>query len=346
MTIDNIVIPFERLANIRVSSSFSGLGTSGVCRQTLTADIFLDGESFSQGAECVLTDSEGKFKFPNFYINTRRKKGNVLSISAIDRTVYLGQMFDYTAVVPQADDRYGLNDGEVAEDSVVLISSVMSALYTQCGFSGISYSNGAVTKFPYSYIKGKSCQQIAEGVAAMMCGFWTCDSSNKLVFRRWSAPDSVLTASAASEIVTTSEKGPITRVVATNNITKSTFDTLGSTDFMEILKVSADYLTAAQASAVLSAYKDKMFYGWSAKAELNSIAELGGDFGGYPIGRYTMVPHFNGLGAELGASDFSESEFDYIGEISAKLSQKLGLCEIRGNVTVSENGLELVGRYD
>ena len=94
LTIDNIVIPFERLANIRVSSSFSGLGTSGICRQVLTADIMLDGESFSQGAKCILADSDGKFKFPDFYINTRRKKGNVLSISAIDRTVYLGQMFD------------------------------------------------------------------------------------------------------------------------------------------------------------------------------------------------------------------------------------------------------------
>ena len=306
----------------------------------------LNGESFSQGAKCVLADSDGRFKFPDFYINTRRKKGNVLSISAIDRTVYLGQMFDYTAVVPQADDRYGLNDGEVAEDSVVLISSVMASLYTQCGFSGISYSDGAVTKFPYSYIKGKSCQQIAESVSAMLCGFWACDSSNKLVFRRWSAPDSVLTALATSEIVTSSEKGPISRVVATNSITKSTFDTLGSTDFMEILKISADYLTAAQASAVLSAYNGKMFYGWSAKAEINAVAELGGDFSGYPIGKYTMVPHFNGLGAELGAADFSESEFDYMGEISAKLSEKLGLCEVRGNVTVSADGLELVGRYD
>lgn len=305
----------------------------------------LDGESFSQGAKCVLSDSEGKFKFPDFYINTRRKKGNVLSISAIDRTVYLGQAFDYSVVETETDNRYGLNDGEVAEDAVVLISSVMSALYTQCGFSGISYSDGAVTKFPYSYIKGKSCQQIAESVSAILCGFWACDGENRLVFRQWSSPDSVLTASAASEIVTTSEKGPINRVVATNSITKSTFDTMGSTDFMEILKVSADYLTAAQASAVLSAYKDKMFYGWSTKAEIDAVAELGGDFGGYPIGRYTMVPHFNGLGAELGAADFSESEFDYIGEISAKLSQKLGLCEIMGNVTVSPDGLELVGRY-
>ncbi len=307
----------------------------------------LDGESFSQGAKCVLADSAGKFKFPDFYINTRRKKGNVLSISAIDRTVYLGQIFDYTNVdfEENDDNRYGLEDGEVAEDAVVLISSVMAALYTQCGFSGVSYPNGEVKKWPYSYIKGKSCQQIAESVAAMLCGFWACDGENRLVFRRWSSPDSVLTASAASEIITTSEKGPITRVVATNSITKSTFDTTGSTDFMEILKVSADYLTNAQASAVLSAYSGKMFYGWSAKAELEAVAELGGDFGGYPIGRYTMVPHFNGLGAELGASDFSESEFDYIGEISAKLSQKLGLCEIMGNVTVSPDGLELVGRY-
>ena len=294
----------------------------------------------------MLSDSDGKFKFPDFYINTRRKKGNVLSISAIDRTVYLGQAFNYKSVTPETDDRYGLNDGEVAEDAVVLISTVMTALYTQCGFTGISYPDGAVTKWPYSYNKGKTCQQIAESVSAMLCGFWCCDSSNKLVFRRWSAPDSSVSASAASEIVTTSEKGPITRVVATNNITKSTFDTLGSTDFMEILKVSADYLTEAQASAVLGAYKDKKFYGWSAKAEIGNVAQLGGDFGGYPIGRFTMVPHFNGLGAELGAAEFSESEVDYIGEISAKLSQKLGLCVIMGNVTVSPDGLELVGRYD
>ena len=142
--IDNIVIPFERLANIRVSSSFSGLGTSGICRQVLTADIFLDGESFSQGAKCVLSDSEGAFKFPDFYINTRRKKGNILSISAIDRTVYLGQMFDYTAVASEQDDRYGLNDGEVAEDSVVFISAVMLSLSKQCGFEAVSYSDGAM----------------------------------------------------------------------------------------------------------------------------------------------------------------------------------------------------------
>ena len=217
----------------------------------------LDGESFSQGAKCVLADSDGKFKFPNFYINTRRKKGNVLSISAIDRTVYLGQIFDYTNVEFEEDNRYGLNDGEVAEDAVVLISSVMSAIVTQCGFSGISYSDGAVTKWPYSYIKGKSCQQIAESVSAMLCGFWACDGENRLVLRRWSAPDSVLTASAASEIVTSSEKGPITRVVATNSITKSTFDTFGGNEFMKILKISADYITAAQAQAAAQSIRAK-----------------------------------------------------------------------------------------
>ena len=138
----------------------------------------------------------------------------------------------------------------------------------------------------------------------------------------------------------------MTRVVATKSITKSTFDTLGGNELMEILKVSADYITAAQASEILSVYKDKMFYGWNAQAELSDVVELGGDFGGYPIGKYTMVPHLNGLGAELGAADFSESEFDYMGEISTKLSEKLGLCEVRGNVTVSPDGLELVGRYD
>ena len=344
--IDNIVIPFERLANIRVSSSFSGLGTSGICRQVLTADIFLDGESFSQGAKCVLSDSEGAFKFPDFYINTRRKKGNVLSISAIDRTVYLGQTFDYTAVAVQVDDRYGLNDGEVAEDSVVFISHVLLALASQCGFKAVSYPEGAVTELPFSYIKGKSCQQIVESLSSLMCGFWACDGENRLVMRRWSVPDTAVRYSAASEVVTTSEKGPITRVVATNSITKSTFDTFGGNDFMKILKISADYITAAQAQAVLSVYKDKLFYGWSAKAELSGVVELGGDFNGYPVGRYTMVPHFGGLGAELGAADFSESEFDYMGEISTKLSEKLGLCEVRGNVTVSPDGLELVGRYD
>lgn len=344
--VDNIEIPFDRLANIRVSSSFSGMGTSGVCRAVLTADILLDGESFSQGAECVLSDSEGKFKFPIFYINTRNKKGNVLSISAMDRTVYLGQMFDYSGLVPETDDRYGLGDGEVAEDSVVFISSVMLSLYTQCGFTAVSYPDSAVTKIPYSYVKGKSCQQIAESMAALLCGFWCCDGENRLVLRRWSSPDTALDASDVSEIVVGSEKGPITRVVATNTITKSVYDSLGSTDFMQILKINADYMNEAQAVEILKAYQEKMYYGWSAKAELESVAELGGDFNGYPIGRYTMIPHFDGLGAELGAPDFSESEFDYIGEISAKLSQKLGLCEIMGNVTVSPDGLELVGRYD
>ena len=343
---DNIEIPFDRLANIRVSSSFSGMGISGVCRAVLSADILLDGESFSQGAKCVLADSDGKFEFPDFYINTRRKKGNVLSISAMDRTVYLGQEFDYSGLVPESDDRYGLGDGEVAEDSVVFISAVMLSLSKQCGFEAVSYSDGAVTKLPYSYIKGKSCQQIVESLAELFGGFWVCNAGNKLVFRRWSLPDSAAVASAASEIVTSSEKGPISRVVATNSITKSVYDSLGSTDFMEILKISADYMTEAQALAVLAAYNEKMYYGWSAKAELDSVAQLGGDFNGYPIGRYTMIPHFNGLGAELGAPDFSEAEFDYIGEISAKLSQKLGLCEIMGNITVSSDGLELVGRYD
>ena len=118
----------------------------------------------------------------------------MLSISAIDRTVYLGQIFDYTNVEFEEDNSYVLNDGEVAEDAVVLISSVMSTIVTQCGFSFISYSDGAVTKCPYSYIKGKSCQQIAESVAAVLCGFWACDWENRLVLRRWSARDSVLTA--------------------------------------------------------------------------------------------------------------------------------------------------------
>lgn len=322
------------------------MGISGVCRAILSADILLDGESFSQGAKCVLADSNGKFEFPDFYINTRRKKGNVLSISAMDRTVYLGQEFDYSGLVPETDDRYGQNDGEVADDAVVFISTVMLALASQCGFSGISYSDGAVTKLPYSYVKGKSCQQIVESLAALFGGFWCCNGGNKLVLRRWSFPDSAAVALAVSDIVTTSEKGPISRIVATNSITKSVYDSLGSTDFMEILKISADYMTEAQAKNVLQAYNERMYYGWSAKAELDSVAQLGGDFNGYPIGRFTMIPHFNGLGAELGAPDFSESEFDYMGEISAALSRKLSFDEINGNMVVDADGLKVVGRYD
>lgn len=339
LTIDNIAIPFSRLRNVRIASSFSGMGLSGVSRATLTADILLNGESFSQAAKCVLSDTDGKYAFPNFYINQRKKSGNVLTISAIDRCIALGRDFDCSSLS---------DDGES-----VLISEIVTQIASQCGFDGVSYSGGAVTELPADYVRDKTCESVLNSITELSGGFWAVRrqvSGDVLTLKRWAVYDGLVTASAASKVTVSSEKGPISRVIAKDTIESETFDTLGSADFSQTLKTSADYMTMAQVESILTAYSGKMFYGWSAKAEIDAAVELGYSYAdgdvSYPVGSYTMIPHIGGLGAEIGASDYSESEWDYYGgEVSKKLAKKLTASTRYGTVSIDAGGIKVHGRY-
>lgn len=320
------------------------MGLSGISRATLTADILLDGESFSQAAKCVLADTDGRFKFPDFYLYQRKKSGNVLSISAVDRCVALGQTLASSAVTVDADDK-------------VLISSVVTAIANQCGFDGVSYSDGAVDRVPSSYIKDKSCESILNSLSALLGGFWVVrrqTGGNVLALKKWAAYDGLVTASAVSKVTVSSEKGPISRIIAKDTIESETFDTMGSTDFAQTLKTSADYMTMGQAQSILTAYSGKMFYGWSAKAEVSNVVELGyayiegegDDAVSYPIGSYTMVPHVGGLGAEIGAPDYTETEWDYYGELGRELAKKLTASTRYGTVSIDADGIKVHGRYN
>ncbi len=319
------------------------MGLSGISRATLTADILLDGESFSQAAKCVLADTDGRFKFPDFYLYQRKKSGNVLSISAVDRCVALGQTLASSAVTVDADDK-------------VLISSVVTAIANQCGFDGASYSDGAVDRVPSSYIKDKSCESILNSLSALLGGFWAVrrqTAGDVLTLKKWAAYDGLITAPAVSKVTVSSEKGPISRVIAKDTIESETFDTLGSTDFAQTLKTSADYMTMEQAGNILTAYSGKMFFGWSAKAEVSGVVELGyayaagegDDAVSYPVGSYTMVPHVGGLGAEIGAPDYTETEWDYYGEIGKELAKKLTASTRYGTVSIDADGIKVHGRY-
>lgn len=320
------------------------MGLSGISRATLTADILLDGESFSQAAKCVLADTDGRFKFPDFYLYQRKKSGNVLSISAVDRCVALGQTLASSAVTVDADDK-------------VLISSVVTAIANQCVFDGVSYSDGAVDRLPSSYIKDKSCESILNSLSALLGGFWAVrrqTAGDVLTLKKWAAYDGLVTASAVSKVTVSSEKGPISRIIAKDTIESETFDTIGSTDFSQTLKTSADYMTMEQAENILTAYSGKMFFGWSAKAEVSNAVELGyayavgegDDAVSYPVGSYTMVPHVGGLGAEIGASDYTETEWDYYGEIGRELAKKLTASTRYGTVSIDADGIKVHGRYE
>lgn len=319
------------------------MGLSGISRATLTADILLDGESFSQAAKCVLADTDGRFKFPDFYLYQRKKAGNVLSISAVDRCVALGQTLASSAVTVDADDK-------------VLISSVVAAIANQCGFDSASYSDGAVDRVPSSYIKDKSCESILNSLSALLGGFWAVrrqTAGDVLTLKKWAAYDGLVTASAVSRVTVSSEKGPISRIIAKDTIESETFDTMGSTDFSQTLKTSADYMTMEQAGNILTAYSGKMFYGWSAKAEVSNAVELGyayiegegDDAVNYPVGSYTMVPHVGGLGAKIGAPDYTETEWDYYGEIGKELAKKLTASTRYGTVSIDAGGIKVHGRY-
>ncbi len=319
------------------------MGLSGISRATLTADILLDGESFSQAAKCVLADTDGRFGFPDFYLYQRKKAGNVLSISAVDRCVALGQTFDTSAVTADADGK-------------VLISNVVAAIANQCGFDSVSYSDGAVDRVPSSYIKDKSCESILNSLSALLGGFWAVrrqTASDVLALKKWAVYDGLVTASAVSKVTVSSEKGPISRIIAKDTIESETFDTMGSTDFSQTLKTSADYMTMEQAENILTAYSGKMFFGWSAKAEVSGVVELGyayavgegDDAVSYPVGSYTMVPHVGGLGAEIGAPDYTETEWDYYGEIGKELAKKLTASTRYGTVSIDADGIKVHGRY-
>ena len=234
------------------------------------------------------------------------------------------------------------------------------AIASQCGFEGgASLNTGAVTEIPLSYVKNKTCEQILSSLSALLGGFWAARvqvNGDTLALKQWGIYDGVVTANSSEKPVPLSEKGPISRIIAVDTVESKTYDTMGSGDFSETLKTSADYMTMEQANSILSAYKDKTLYGWRIKADIaqSQAVELANAFKYgdgvnerfYPIGSYTLIPYTGGLGAELGAPEYCEAEWDFFGETGNTLAKKLTASTRYGTVSIDADGIKVHGRYD
>ena len=200
------------VGDITITNNAGGLPTDGICASQLSFSIDLTKYAgipyISPSAECHVHG----FSAPTYYVSSRSVSGNVLNVTATDRTVFLDLPFNYTSLTP--DD-----DGNVATNNV------LGAIGSQAGFKNGCEGNAiveAIPKIPYADL-ATTCRSIITALAQAACGTWYCDAYDTLRFYGFGNWYNTLSfePSDRTDIQEGVLYGPITGVLGINDSTDS-----------------------------------------------------------------------------------------------------------------------------
>lgn len=277
--------------------------------------------------------------FPTFYIASRSApQAGLLSLVCYDRMMMLDQDFDFSGFV-----------GENEKDP--FISHVVSAIVSQCGFSGGgSITVHGATTIPMDEIKGSTCRKILETLSAGGCGIWYCSNSNNLTFLPFGSNDTLVSSDLYSMIKVGLPKGPISRVVAVNSENGEVFDSLGGTSVSSTVRIESIFASSENIEGILSACRNYELHSFSCdKLLLDGNIEIGGLFtveeNDYTVLSYSLSFSPGGIFASISCPNLNESEFGYLAFAERAAKDAVQSGRTHKNVMISKyEGLTLVGR--
>ena len=282
--------------------------------------------------------------FPKYYIASRStpQKG-LLSLVCYDRMMFTDKEFDCSGFLSES--------GKKEDEVYPLISSVVSALISQCGFTGGGSVNvyGA-TVIPPDEIRGASCRKILETLSAGACGIWYCSKDNALTFLPLAGSDTTIFPKVYAAVKGGLTKGPISRVIAENSETGETFDTLGGNSVSETVRTESIFASAENINGILTACRGYEMRNFSCdKLLLEDDIEIGGIFYAgeteYKILAYSLSFSPGGVFAAISAPALNESEFGYFTLAERAAMDALQAGRKHKNVMISKyEGFNFVGR--
>lgn len=316
---DGIKIPRKDIISLSISKNVSGLPINGVAKSQLNA-VFKFEKFTPSACAPVIIYVDGAQKYQKFYIYTRKIKNELVTISCVDKMIFLSQMFDYSALT--AD-----KNGDVTA------SSVVQQIGAQCQFTNVGgYPSDLLNKIPLDHVSGTDCENILSELSQVYCGVWyseTDGASETLRFNRFGAVTEAVYIDNVnhSDVEIGAAKGPISRIIATNG--SDTFDTFGSDDFTKILRLSGKYFTDRITKSVLQAVKGALYTGFTIEStDATTDAHICcGVYCGevqYIATKIAVNITAGGIITGFSAADLNEPEWDYTGALNRKLKEKVG----------------------
>lgn len=338
---DGIEIPKEDIISLTINKSISGLPVSGVVKSQLSAEFKFDGILGAGAAAPVKIFIDEQQKYQTFYIYTRKMRAGVVSLSCYDRMVHLSRTFDASTVTADADGK-------------VLVSAVLMQIASQCGFTSLVNAPSTITKLSKDDVSGVDCEEILSMLSAVNCGVWYADMSAEgetLGFNRFGATTEIVAPSAGtySDLETGETKGPISRIVASDGT--KTIDTGGSTDFMEILRLTSKLFDDENVSTLLSAVTGAQYTAFDVEhvftsADAHICCGVTIDDVTYTATKIAITIAADGVSVAFGAPDLCEAEFDYTGALNRAINARVGYNVPSAGTSITKTeGIKIEGDY-
>lgn len=315
----------DKLADVKITKSLGGgtLPIGGVCTSELSFTLRNeDGVVFDENSSVTVADCPGEY--PTYFISQR--SGGKLRESYIcyDAMMYSERKFEYdwTAETVAKDERGRkyITSGQF----LVLAAS-------QMGVSGIDSGNTEI-RLLKKHIKGKTIKDVLSMLAAAWGGCFYVASSGSVQFAEYGGYSAVCDIEDCdhSAVNIGFERSPVERVIMTDTEKNKVYDTLGSTDFTAIVRVSSPFASKELADGILGNARDFKYRAFScAKAKVNVNPEAGCmvTFGDNEFIAYSVVLSLtaSGVYASLSAPEISESENCFRGNLQREVSGKITL---------------------
>jgi len=301
--------------------------------ELLTSDYIGAGAN----AEVTLTSTDITINLPTFYINSRKKSGNIISFSCLDTMMKTDQPLN----------------ANYMPDNTISVGNLLADIATQCGFvSAGGVPSSHIRNLTKQELTGKSCRQALEMLSVPMCGYF-CTVSDILAFKQWGSAGATYTPLKYSTVSTGGEKGPILRLIMTGN--DEVYDKGGTTaDVFNTLKIDTEFATDDLAEEIYNSIADYTYTAWQCdKMMFDTVPEIDSNIvledGTYIANSITTSFTATGIFCSCGRNEVTENEFNYVGELSRKITEKISNNEKLGNqtmVTRYQGVVHLGEKYD
>lgn len=157
---------------IRFSFGVNGLGVSGASSVQLEFDIYDElgtiTDNLTEQAEVTVSCPELYFTSQTFFLNRRSSSQKVCHCVCYDRMCKTDRLFE--------------NNFDFGNSETVNGQSILSAICSQCGFSGYTASGDGLANilFKKSDLENVTCRRLLEDISEVMAGTFVCGSDNSL----------------------------------------------------------------------------------------------------------------------------------------------------------------------
>lgn len=333
--IDDVEIP--SFSDLKISYVINGIGTSGVLTGTMSFKTYyktISGNAFPWCATVKLICNDETITIPEFYVRNRTIEEDITMWECSDKISKTDEPVEFL-------DSY-FTDEKISSDNVLALCA------STCQFDDYAFIGNGINIFnkigniAQSLVVGKTAREILDMYAVAMCGYWICNSKNKLIFTPFGTSYYGTTLKSHTPI-TEGGTRTYTKVIMYNG---DEIYTAGEGNARETLMISTPLASQELCSAVCASIGNVTYKAWACEKGLSSHYFYPGDIiFSDAEARFctaiTMYPSSVGIFFSAEATNVSEDEYAYTNQVQRQLKRKLELDIRNGNMAITKKGIKI-----